>query len=470
MTTEVTYVPLDDSADSGTLVINSNDADQPGVTVSLAGTGVPVPVARIQVTPESLEFADVFVDTPNSMTVEITNIGTALLDVSSIRLSAETSDEFAITGFDQRIILVPDASVVTEITYTPNDEGADSGTLMIESDDAEMGTSIVSLTGVGVPEPRPRIEVMPADLDYDQVQIGAASTQTVTIGNSGIETLEISFIGLGAYTLGEFLITDGPEIASVLPGEEITVDVTYSPSGEGADSGTLRIDSNDPEDSTVSVSLTGAGVPAPVPQIAVHPTSLTFGEVFIGSSSPLALTISNTGSAPLEVDIALGVASSTDFAITGGATSANLGPGMEAIVEVTYTPTDAASDSGTLRIQSNDAEEPQVTVSLFGTGVINDTVEPRFTRGDANADGAIDVGDPIKTIGSLFRDESVPACFDAADSNDDGSLNLSDGIFTLIWLFGEGPPAPPPGFYNCGPDPTEDELPPCEFPIDLCNE
>jgi len=86
---------------------------------------------------------------------------------------------------------------------------------------------------------------------------------------------------------------------------------------------------------------------------------------------------------------------------------------------------------------------------------------PRFTRGDANDDGAVNMGDGIRLLGYLFRGGQEPNCVSSVDANDDGFIDLSDAIFTLNFLFvGEARlPEPYPG---CGGDPSQDALS-CEF-------
>ena len=45
-----------------------------------------------------------------------------------------------------------------------------------------------------------------------------------------------------------------------------------------------------------------------------------------------------------------------------------------------------------------------------------------FVRGDANADAAIDLSDPVGTLFALFGQSSPLACMDAADSDDSGAI------------------------------------------------
>jgi len=91
--------------------------------------------------------------------------------------------------------------------------------------------------------------------------------------------------------------------------------------------------------------------------------------------------------------------------------------------------------------------------------------QPEFVRGDANADGALDLGDAIATLSYLFADAQAPPCLASADANDTGGLDLSDAIHILSYLFASGDPPPAPAG-ACGADPTPDDLgceafPPC---------
>ena len=77
-----------------------------------------------------------------------------------------------------------------------------------------------------------------------------------------------------------------------------------------------------------------------------------------------------------------------------------------------------------------------------------------FTRGDANSDGAVDIGDAIMLLAHLFASGTGPECEDAADANDDGGIDVSDAITILSTLFGGHGVLEP----RCGPDPTPDLL------------
>ena len=75
---------------------------------------------------------------------------------------------------------------------------------------------------------------------------------------------------------------------------------------------------------------------------------------------------------------------------------------------------------------------------------------PPSPRGDANADGEINLTDAIFTLQWLFQAGDAPPCLASADANADGFIDISDPTFTLNFLYvgGAGHPADPD---NCDP-------------------
>lgn len=118
---------------------------------------------------------------------------------------------------------------------------------------------------------------------------------------------------------------------------------------------------------------------------------------------------------------------------------------------------------------TGDGREDLAVTSRTGAVVVLARGEPpapagTFRRGHTNDDGRLDISDPIALLGHLFLGGEIAPCPDAADANDDGRVDLSDAIHALGHLFLGGPPPPAPGPDSCGPDPTEDDLGPCEVP------
>ena len=78
--------------------------------------------------------------------------------------------------------------------------------------------------------------------------------------------------------------------------------VRFIPTDTGSYSGDISIYSNDPDEDTVYVNVSGTGVEYAVPNIEINPTEIQFGSVTILTSKEEFFTISNTGSAELIID------------------------------------------------------------------------------------------------------------------------------------------------------------------------
>jgi hypothetical protein len=216
------------------------------------------------------------------------------------------------------------------------------------------------------------IDVSPLSLDFGAVTTGITETRTASITNVGDTDLTVNSSLNGAAPATPF---------TVVPGGKEDVSVDYIPSNEGSDSGTLEIDSNDPDETLVSVALAGTGVPpAPVCDIDVNPLALDFGSVDVGTTATLSIVIGNTGTGDCTVDGST-LTGSSDFALTPPVPTIprTVSPGAAVIIPVDYSPTNEGGDSGTLEINSDDLDEGLVSVSRVtkrvslskGKGTIN---------------------------------------------------------------------------------------------------
>ena len=99
-----------------------------------------------------------------------------------------------------------------------------------------------------------------------------------------------------------------------------------------------------------------------------------------------------------------------------------------------------------------DDEISAPTVETFEIRVDENGAPEVFVRGDAFADGRIDVSDPVAILFRLFVGGPLD-CDDAGDANDDEVVGIDDAVFLLGYLFRlENPPSVP--FASCGEDPS----------------
>ena len=130
----------------------------------------------------------------------------------------------------------------------------------------------------------------------------------------------------------------------------------------------------------------------------------------------------------------------------------------------------AAIDSGDASVSlfnPQDIDGDSRSIGLSIDRGADEYVQDEFIRGDATADGAVNIADMIAILDFLFTAVPLPTCQRAADASDDGFLVIADAIWISNYLFSGGPPPPSP-FPNCGLDPTLDP-PPTNFnPYEPC--
>ena len=127
---------------------------------------------------------------------------------------------------------------------------------------------------------------------------------------------------------------------------------------------------------TGCVGLTGAGTPAAKSSsnsnssssgtLAASATSLNFGNVAAGSSSPQTLSLTNTGTAA--VTISQATVTGAGFSVVGGMSSVSIAASQNHAFQVQFAPTGAGSVSGSISIVS-DATDSPLAISLSGTGM-----------------------------------------------------------------------------------------------------
>ena len=161
------------------------------------------------------------------------------------------------------------------------------------------------------------------------------------------------------------------------PGQQAQFAVTFAPETAANNRGFVYIESNDPDTPSAEVELLGVGI---APIIDVTPSEYDFGTLYIGCDTSQTLTISNLGTANLEVsNFSFSTASNDlsfdDLGAVNGPLPWNIAPNQSVEVFVDYAPLDEIADAAFLTITSNDPYTPDVLATqdglgdLFGTNV-----------------------------------------------------------------------------------------------------
>lgn len=105
-----------------------------------------------------------------------------------------------------------------------------------------------------------------------------------------------------------------------------------------------------------------------VPEIEVSPTLLDFGNVAVGSTKTLQVSIGNVGTGPLSVsEVSVTGTAAAQFQVAQ--TQTQIPVDQILTLEVTFAPTAAGLSQAKLVVASDDADEPSLQVLMNGTGV-----------------------------------------------------------------------------------------------------
>ncbi len=252
--------------------------------------------------------------------------------------------------------------------------------------------------------PEPDIAVADS-VAFGDVLVQASSDQTVTVNNLGTEDLILGSIASTNPLDAPFSIqNDNCSGLTLSSGASCTLNLRFSPTATGAALDSLDIPSNDPDENLVTVSVSGTGVVATVPDITVSPLVQSFGSVTVGTPSVETVTVTSNGTD----DLVLGTITIADPAAPFSLLNDNcsgqiLTSPSSCTFNVNFAPVVDGVFNGSLNIPSNDPDENLVTVSVSGTGVA--ITVPKITVSPLTLDfGSVTVGTTPETDVNVAND------------------------------------------------------------------
>ncbi len=218
-----------------------------------------------------------------------------------------------------------------------------------------------------------------APLDFDEVCPGEQQLRTVSIFNIGGADLLVSSVAVIAGGADFSVLPNPTQPFIIQPGGHIDLQVRFAPTSPGPKAGTLRIVSNDADQGTLDLPMTGNGGTRAL--AAFIADSGLFGDVCLGSFRDLNLTLNNTGGCPLIVS---NITSSSGQFLVPVVVNYPLviHPGDSVAIPVRLQPTGAFGPrAGTISILSSDPLSPKVVA-------VSGNVPP----GDLRVTGSADFG------------------------------------------------------------------------------
>jgi hypothetical protein len=347
---QVTFAPTQAGSRTGALTISAN-VEGGAMEVALSGTGSGE--SAVSLLPASLNFGPVAVgSTSSTLQVTVQNGSSSMVTTSSFTVSGP----FALAGNACANPLPANSDCQLNLEFAPSQAGAASGTLtMVDS----AGTQTAELTGTGAAPPTDMLS--PLSLTFPGIVVGQASAaQAVSLTNSGGLPLTAIVVSVS----GPFQVASNCS-SQLAASSSCSMGIVFVPTAAGGQTGALAV-----VDALHSQTVTLAGTGLQPPAIGVNPSSVNFAVQQVGvASSPVGLTISNLGGAPLaNVGFQLAGQAAASFAIGPTNCGATLNNGSSCTAQLSFTPANAGGNAATLIVSSSTLGVTPVQVPLSGTG------------------------------------------------------------------------------------------------------
>jgi hypothetical protein len=360
------------------LRLASNASGDP-LELPLLGSGL---APSIQAERSSLDFGRVAVGKAGeALALALSNSGTAPLVIARLAVEGSGQASFVwVSNGCSGVTLEAGASCSLRLAFRPRETGTFNAELRVWSDAPE--DPRVALSGLGV---APGLFIAPSAVDFGDLRPGQRSAErSVRLENTGNAPLEIERVELVGANARSFAVTandcDGQSLAAE---QSCSVGVRYQPGEPARHEAALRVRA--PALKQVrEVALAGAAL---APRIAVSATAVDFGQVVEYGTNESTLTISNSGSAALELTAVDVVGGNGAFGIAGRGCPPELAPSKACELRLRFSPSRAGGVDGLLRVRHNAPGSPS-EIRLLGTGM----ALPR---------GAIAVEPPALDFGSL---------------------------------------------------------------------
>ena len=246
----------------------------------------------------------------------------------------------------------------------------------------------------------------PASIGFGNVQIGTTQSiggSVVNTGGSGITISQITVSGTG------YSISGITAPVTLAVGQSANFNVSFAPTTAGSASGNIAFATTN---GTTNIGLSGTGVAAG--DLTTNPTSINFGTVVVGSTSPQTETLKNTGGSNLTVTAA--TVSGAGFSYAGLTLPLTLVPNQASTFSISFAPTVAGASSGNLSLTVS-GSTTSVDIALSGTGVTPGTLTPTPT---SVSFGSVQVGNSASSSETLTNTGGSSLTISAASASGAG--------------------------------------------------
>jgi hypothetical protein len=249
--------------------------------------------------------------------------------------------------------LASGATCQVEILFAPTVVGIRTGTLTIITNSYFNDAVNINLSGTGG-----YLVYTPTSINFGSLTVGKPSTvQKITYTNKS--TAAITFTSVTSNN-SQFAVTANTCTGSIAAAKTCVISLTFTPSSVGVQKANITVvDSDYTSPQLIPLRGTGDGT-------SLSASSLAFGNVVVGSTGVLSVTLSNIGTATLTtISSSVTGTNMADFTRTTTC-GATLAAGANCTYTVTFKPSKSGAESASLTIKDNEGSFP---VTLSGTGL-----------------------------------------------------------------------------------------------------
>jgi len=422
----ITFDPSGNGLRSAIVSISNNDPDKNPCDFDIQGTGVAPEIAlqgnALDIvdgdnTPsvvDDTEFGSYDIDTGSNATVfTIQNTGAATLSLDGnpkVAIGGANATDFSIIVSPSATVAASGSTIFT-VQFDPTAVGLRVATLSISNSDPNENPFTFNVQGTGTAAPEITLignfneigfeDITPStnDLtDFGNHDIFAAQiAHTFTIKNDGSGNLSLTdlpMVQISGSNAGDFVVSQQPSSSTISPDGSLTFQVAFDPTTTGLRQATVRISSDDADESPFTFAVQGLGTSTLDEEIEVlgdgqvinsgdiFPTTNDFtdmGTAFI-SALPQTRTfvIRNIGYSILNLTgpppyIEFTGTNASEFSISTSPAHSIAIDSATTSFEVTFTPAALGTRQATVNIQNDDSDENPYTFTIQGIGAYDQT-------------------------------------------------------------------------------------------------
>ncbi len=219
--------------------------------------------------------------------------------------------------------------------------------------------------------------------NFGEVVVDSSAIKSFLVQNKGTANLKINSIRLTGDNADQFSISTDSTNFTLNIGEILRIDIRFQPDSLGLMNAAFRINSDDPDESTLEILLQGKGRKFGDPDIYFEPLSYDFGDMTVGFSSQKLFLMKNKGIADLEITaISLTGSYSTEFSYEATPAPFTLIPGKETNLLLQFHPNSLGPKKDTLIIINDDPDENPLKIPISGNGI--ETTFPKISVDTCN--------------------------------------------------------------------------------------